>query len=143
MKLNQMDDLSAGAAGFYFGLIGAGLSLIGILLSAYSLVDGEKSVWLGLSGWMAAILLAVTLTKLVMNLVKINAELSDSLSYSQKQEALLSEKNDRLTETNAKLIDIDAYIASTAMKKAIPRREKSAGAATATKQTNNDSNEEA
>lgn len=143
MKLNQMDDLSAGAAGVYFGVIGAGLSLIGVLLSAYSLVDGEKSLWLGLSGWMAAILLAITLTKLVMNLIRINAELSDSLSESKRQGSLLSEKNDRLTETNAKLIDIDAYITSTAMKKAAPRREKIAGVAAAAKQANNDSDEEA
>lgn len=92
MKEEDLDPQSSAAAGFYSGLIGAGLSLIGVLLSVYSLVAGEKSFWLGLSGWLAAMLLAVTLTNLCVKLIKINAKLSSQLTVVKSKSVLLEEK---------------------------------------------------
>lgn len=142
MKEEDLDPQSSAAAGFYSGLIGAGLSLIGVLLSVYSLVAGEKSFWLGLSGWLAAILLAVTLTNLCVKLIKINAKLSSQLTVVKSKSVLLEEKNDRLSETNAKLVEIDAYITSQALRKPVPRRERGDSApAQIPSQANNDPEE--
>lgn len=142
MKLNGMDSESSATASFYFGLIGAGLSLIGVILSVYSLVTGEKAFWLGLSGWLAATLVAIALTKLCINLININAALNKELNNQTYKSTLLSEKNDQLSQTNQKLIEIDAYVISKTVRKPVPRKERSETQTTPAAQQPNDGQEE-
>lgn len=123
MKLEGMDPESSATASFYFGILGAALSLIGVLLSVYSFADAEKSLWLGISGWLAAGISAWALTKLCLNLININTRLNQRLQDATNQSTLLAEQNDELRTTNSKLIDIDAYIVSKAVRKPVARKE--------------------
>lgn len=123
MKFKEMDQESVSVAGFYIGIAGAALSFIGILLSVFSFSSAEKAVWLGISGWVAAILCAVALTKLCIHLMEINTKIRNSLIEATHRGTLLSEQNEHLQRTNDKIVEIDAYVISKAVRKPSPRRE--------------------
>lgn len=128
MKFNEMDPESVSVAGFYIGITGTALSFIGVLLSVFSFSSAEKAVWLGISGWVAAILCAVTLTKLCIHLMEINTRIRNNLIDATNKGTLLSEKNEHLKRTNEKIIEIDAYVISKAVRKPSPRRESASSA---------------
>lgn len=123
MKLKEMDSESVSISGFYIGIIGTVLSFIGVLLSVFSFSSAEKAVWLGTSGWIAAILCAIALTKLCLHLMEINTEIRNNLIEATNRGTLLSEKNDHLQRTNDKIVEIDAYVISKAVRKPSPRKE--------------------
>lgn len=124
MNLKEMDSESVSITGFYVGAIGTGLSLAGVLLSVYSLAAGEKAIWLGISGWVAAIVCAWALVKLCTHLIKINTEIRNNLIDATNKNTLLSEKNEQLKATNEKILEIDAYVISKTVRKPSPRKEK-------------------
>lgn len=123
IKPTDMDPESHSTASFYLGITGAALSLIGVLLSVYSLTSAEKSVWLGISGWLAAVILSWTLTRLCLNLIRINAALNHRLQDTTSQCTLFAEQNSNLKLTNNSLIDINAYIVSKAVRRPAARKE--------------------
>ena len=108
---------SESSAGIYLGIAGVALSVIGVLLSVYTLAAGEKAIWLGISGWSAALLVGVFLTiplwKLMTDLTKAHS------AYSE----LLIRVND-LENANAKIIEIDAYVISKAVRQQVTKRER-------------------
>ncbi|WEL58022.1 hypothetical protein PZ739_12965 [Pseudomonas kermanshahensis] len=103
--------------GFYLGVIGAALSLIGVLLSVYTLSSGEKSIWLGISGWIAALLLGTFLSIPLFRLI-------NRLTEAHAANADLLIKITDLENANAKIIEIDAYIISKTVKQQATKRER-------------------
>lgn len=123
MKLKEMDPESVSIAGFYIGIMGTALSFIGVLMAVFSFSSAEKAVWLGISGWIAAILCSVALTKLCTHLMEINTKIRTNLIEATNKSTLLAEKNDHLQRTNDKIVEIDAYVISKAVRKPSPRKE--------------------
>ena len=105
--------------GFYLSAIGVALSLIGVLLSVYTLSNGEKSIWLGISGWLAALLLGVFLSIPLFRLI-------NRLTEAHAANADLLIKIADLENANAKMIEIDAYIISKAVRQQATKRERKA-----------------
>jgi len=93
------------------------LSVIGVLLSIYTLAAGEKAIWLGISGWSAALLVGIFLT---IPLWKLMTELARS--HSAYSELLIRVKD--LENANAKMIEIDAYVISKAVRQQVIKRER-------------------
>jgi hypothetical protein len=105
--------------GFYLSAIGVALSIIGVLLSIYTLTSGEKSIWLGISGWLAALLLGIFLSIPLFRLI-------NRLTEAHAANADLLIKIIDLENANAKIIEIDAYIISKAVKQQATKRERKA-----------------
>jgi hypothetical protein len=104
-------------AGIYLGIAGVSLSIIGVLLSVYTLSAGEKAIWLGISGWSAALLVGIFLT---IPLWKLMSELTKA---HQAYAELLIRVND-LENANAKIIEINAYIISKTVRQQATKRER-------------------
>lgn len=105
------------SAGVYWGIAGVALSVIGVLLSVYTLSAGEKAIWLGISGWSAALLVGIFLT---IPLWKLMTELAKS--HSTCSELLIRVKD--LENANAKIIEIDAYVISNTVRQQATKRER-------------------
>ncbi|WP_085647971.1 MULTISPECIES: hypothetical protein [unclassified Pseudomonas] len=97
--------LGSANIGNYIGFIGVILSLMGVVLSVYSLSSGEKAIWLGVSGWVAAVLIGILL---IIPILKLLSELS---AVHDKNYELLVKSND-LQNANNKMMEIDAYVIS-------------------------------
>ncbi|MGA3827270.1 hypothetical protein [Pseudomonas chlororaphis] len=115
-KLNKPFSSEA-TAGTYLGIAGVVLSLIGVLLSIYALSSGEKSIWLGISGWLAALLVGVFLS---IPLFKLINKLTEA--HTTNAELLL--KVNELELANSRIIEIDAFILSKSVKRQATRRER-------------------
>lgn len=122
-KLKELDSASATLGGFYAGIIGALIGLIGVILTVYSLLSGEKSIWLGISGWLAACLTGYFLTKLSLDLLerhtKLNTEIVKLTNSNCELKAQLSE----LRASNEKITEISAYVISKTVRKPAAKRE--------------------
>lgn len=120
---NSSHSESISLAGFYYGVLGVFLSAVGIALSIYYSNSGEKSYWLVLSGWIAAILIGSFLTFLCLQLLRINASINQlALEQAQKSTELAARVGE-LEYANERLTEIGSYvIATTAKGSAKPRR---------------------
>lgn len=115
-KLNKPFSSEA-ATGTYLGIAGVVLSLIGVLLSIYALTSGEKSIWLGISGWLAALLVGVFLS---IPLFKLITKLTEA--HTINTELLI--KVNELELANSRIIEIDAFILSKSVKRQATKRER-------------------
>ncbi len=105
--------------GLYIGLVGVFLSFVGVILSIYALVAGEKAIWLGLSGWLSALLIGVFLSiPLSKSLREISRQHSENI-------ALINQLIE-LKTANSKIIEIDAYVISKAVRQPVKRERKQA-----------------
>lgn len=114
--MDQLKPFSTGVnAGIYLGIAGVALSFIGVMLSIYSLSAGEKSIWLGISGWTAALMvgifLCIPLWKLMTQLTVAHTLITD-----------LAIKVRDLEITNTKIVEIDAFIISKTVRQQATKR---------------------
>ncbi|WP_422402613.1 hypothetical protein [Pseudomonas sp. GZD-209] len=120
-KKSDVDSISI--SGFYYGILGVFLSAAGIALSVYALSSGEKSLWLGLSGWIAAILIGIFLTRLCLKLIAINSNIQAEAKESIQKSIELAARIGELEYANERLTEIGSFVISaTAKGPAKPRR---------------------
>ena len=100
--------------GYYLGVTGLLTSLVGVSLTVYSMNSSEVSIFLGVSGWLAAIICSLSLSRLCLHLIRINTTINERL-------ITLSSRNEELKYANDKLLEIDAYVISKALHEAAPR----------------------
>lgn len=112
----KLDADSVSLSGFYFGIIGVFLSAAGIALSVYALSSGEKSLWLGLSGWIAAILIGIFLTRLCLKLISINSLAQNEAKESIQKAIELAARVGELEYANDRLTEIGSFVITTTAK---------------------------
>jgi hypothetical protein len=108
-QLESLDTESAthlslwyGGGGFFVGFLGVGISI-------YSLNTQDPNIWvLTLTGWGAALLIAVSLGYVASKLVRLAANQARIIKESEGKISYLKSEN-------ARLIDIDSYVISTAI----------------------------
>jgi len=116
---------SISLAGFYYGVLGTFLGAAGITLSVYYSNAGEKSLWLSLSGWIAAILIGVFLTRLCLKLISINVQLNRSSADHAQKSIELANRVGELEYANDRLTEIGSYVIAATKQSAVkPRRRK-------------------
>lgn len=102
-------------AGIYLGIAGVALSLIGVMLSIYSLAAGEKAIWLGISGWSAALLVGIFLC---IPLWKLMTQLT--VAHTLITELAIKVRD--LESANTKITDINAFIISKTIRQQATKR---------------------
>jgi len=102
-------------SGVYLGIAGVFLSFIGVMLSVYTLSAGEKSIWLGISGWTAALLVGIFLC---IPLWKLMTELASAHVINTE----LSIRIRDLENANLKIVEIDAFIISKTVRQQATKR---------------------
>lgn len=123
LKNKKLDADSISLSGFYFGIAGVFLSAVGIALSVYALSPGEKSLWLGLSGWISAILIGLFLSRLCLKLIHLNSIAQNEAKESTQRAIELSARVGELEYANDRLTEIGSFVISaTAKGPAKPRR---------------------
>lgn len=118
-------------AGIYLGIAGVALSIIGVMLSVYSLAAGEKTIWLGISGWTAALLVGIFLC---IPLWKLMTQLA--IAHSINTELAIKVRD--LEIANSKIVEIDAFIISKTVRQQATKRSRKVHEKDLTELTQND-----
>lgn len=118
-------------AGVYLGIAGVSLSIIGVFLSVYSIAAGEKAIWLGISGWTAALLVGIFLS---IPLWKLMTQLT--VAHTLNTDLAIRVRD--LEIANAKIVEIDAFIISKTVKQQATRRTRTVPQQDLTELTEND-----
>lgn len=116
LEKRKLDTDTVSLSGFYFGVIGVFLSAAGIALSVYALSSGEKSLWLGLSGWIAAILIGIFLTRLCLRLISISTFAQGEAKESTQKAIELAARVGELEYANDRLTEIGSFVISATAK---------------------------
>lgn len=115
MKPSFLDTNTATIGGFWIGLISLLVGIFSTAIAIYTIrSDQPNLIYIALSGWAACIIITVSMAILGMKVVKYAGDLDDRLLDAIEE--LASVKKD-----NQKLLEIDAYIVSKAVKQSRAR----------------------
>lgn len=109
-KLEKLDTDSATIFGMWFGIGGFFIGILGIAITIYTLNNSSPNIWvLTLSGWCAGLVATLALIYVASKQLKI---------IVKQNNALLRYRSDLITIKleNARLIEIDSYVISKAIK---------------------------
>lgn len=119
---NSVDTITPTIIGLWVGVIGTAVGLAGFGFSVYTFVEKEPNIrLLILSGWGAAALASVTAGIIAYRLVKLISGMSQKIAALSSEVGTLRADYRELQADNRRLIEIDAYILTSAQKRAKPR----------------------
>lgn len=126
MKPKLLDTNTATIGGFWFGVAGFMVGVISTAIAVYTIRSADPNfIYISLSGWIACVIVTITVAILGLRIVRYALDLDEKLM--EKVEELANSKND-----NQKLLEINSYIVSKAVKQTRARTPASPSSSTFT-----------